>query len=160
MTTIAQVAAMAAIAVGTGAATLTVMNDDIADLVVPEGPWELGGALDGRVFYTTDRVKETEEVLKDELHFVDGRFQSAMCQVYCDFGWSEYRTWIEGDVIHFTTTTVCPDAPHTVVWYGTVTDDDISFEGTWTTRRWYWTRQLNVSGAGSVAPADGQAASG
>lgn len=160
MTPIAQAAVIGAIALGTGAATVTVMNDDIADLIVPEGPWKSVGALDGRVFRTTDRVEQTGDILKDELQFVDGRFQSSMCQVYCDFGWSDYQTWTEGDVIHFTTTTVCPDAPHTVVWYGTVTGDSISFEGTWTTRRWYWTRQLNVSGAGSVAPAEGQAVSG
>ena len=160
MTPIAQAAVVAALALGTGAATVTVMNDDLADLAVPEGPWAWGDALDGRVFYTTDRIEQTGEVLKDELQFVDGRFQSVMCQVYCDFGWSEYQTWIEGDVIHFTTTTICPDAPHTVVWYGTVTGDNITFEGTWTTRRWYWTRQLNVSGAGSVVPAEGQAISG
>ena len=160
MTPIAQAAAIAAIALGTGAATVTVMNDDIADLEVPAGPWDSGGLLDGRVFYTTDRIEETEEVLNDELHFVDGRFQSAMCQAYCDFGWSEYQTWEEGGTIHFTTTTVCPDAPHTIVWYGRVTGDEISFEGTWTTRRWYWTRQLNASGTGSTVPDDGLAGSG
>lgn len=160
MTPIAQAATLAAIALGTGAATVTVMNGDIADLAVPEGPWEPAGTLDGRVFHTNDRIEETGEELKDELRFVDGRFQSAMCQIYCDFGWSEYRTWEDGGVIRFTATSICPDAPHTVVWYGTVTGDDISFAGTWTTRRWYWTRQLNVSGAGSVVRTDGQEASG
>ena len=107
-----------------------------------------------------DTIRETGEVLQDELHFVDGRFQSAMCQKYCDFGWSEYRTWKEGDAIRFTTTTRCPDAPHTVVWYGTVTGDDVRFEGTWTTRRWYWTRQLNAAGAGSLTPQADAATSG
>ena len=29
-------------------------------------------------------------------------------------------------------------------------DGKISFEGTWTTRRWYWTRQLNVMGEGAA----------
>lgn len=160
MTPIAQAAAIAALALGTGAATVTVMNEDKPDLAVPEGPWEPGSALDGRVFYTVDTIAETGEVLTDELHFRDGRFQSAMCQEYCDFGWSEYQTWTEGDTIRFATTTTCPDAPHTVVWYGMVTGDEISFEGTWTTRRWYWTRQLNATGAGSTTPPDATAPSG
>lgn len=155
MTQIAQAAAVAVIALGTGAATVTVMKQDLPDITVPEGPWEPRGALDGRVFYTVDTIRETGEVVEDELHFVDGRFQSAMCQKYCDFGWSEYLTWLDGETIHFATTTRCPDAPHTVVWHGTVTGDNVRFEGTWTTARWYWTRRLNAVGKGtSVPPAD------
>ncbi len=160
MTPVSQAVAIAALVLGAGTATVTVMFDDIADLAVPEGPWVPGGALDGRAFHTTDTIQQTGEVLNDELHFVDGRFQSAMCQVYCDFGWSLYRTWTEGDAIHFTATTVCPDAPHTVVWYGTVTGDGIDFRGTWTTRRWYWTRQIDVSGEGAAVPPGGPAVSG
>lgn len=142
----------AVVALGTGAATMSAIRDDVPDYAVPEGPWQRGTTLDGMVFHTVDTIRETGEVVRDELHFVDGRFQSAMCEDYCEFGWTGYSTWTEGDVVHFTTTTECPDAPHTVVWYGTVTGDEIRFEGTWTTRRWYWTRQLNVSGAGSTTP--------
>lgn len=139
-------------ALGTGAVAVTVMRADPPAPVVPDSPWQADGALDGRVFHTVDTIVETGEVLRDALHFADGRFQSAMCQKYCDFGWSEYRTWADGAVIHFTATTACPDAPHTVVWHGQVTGDDIRFEGTWTTRRWYWTRQINVVGEGSTTP--------
>jgi len=160
MTHILQAAGIAVVALGTGAATVTVMKEDLPDLAVPEAPWEASGALDGRTFYTVDTVLETGDVLEDELVFRDGRFQSVMCQVYCDFGWSEYRTWEEGGAIHFTATTRCPDAPHTVVWHGTVTGDGISFAGTWTTRRWYWTRQLNVTGAGSTTPPGDAGAAG
>jgi len=154
MTSILQ-ASSVVLVLGTGAATVVLMKDDLPDIVVPEGPWELSNALDGQVFYTTDKIKETGEVVQDELHFTDGKFQSSMCQTYCDFGWSEYRTWSEGNVIHFTTSTACPDAPHTVVWYGKVTGDVVRFEGTWTTRRWYWTRQINAIGEGSVSPPEG-----
>ncbi len=150
MTPIVQAAAVAAITLGTGATAVTVLNEDIPDLAVPEMAWSEGTELDGKVFYTADRLLETGEALEDELHFVDGTFQSAMCQVYCDFGWSDYQTYVDGETIHFTTTTVCPDAPHTIVWYGTVTGDEVTFKGTWTTRRWYWTRQLNAIGEGSV----------
>ncbi|RSK33651.1 hypothetical protein EJA01_09195 [Rhodovulum iodosum] len=160
MTPVVQACAVAAIAFGTGAATLSAMKDDLADLAVPSVTWEPGAALDGRVFYTEDTIEETGEVMHDELRFVNGRFQSSRCQLYCDFGWSDYKTWAEGDVIHFTTTTYCPDAPHTVVWYGKVTGDQMRFDGTWTTRRWYWTRQLNVAGQGSVTPHDSVASSG
>ena len=143
MTSIMQAGAVAVVAVGTGAATVTLIKDDVPDYAVPEVPWEPGSVLDGRVFYTVDTILETGEVMRDELHFVDGRFQSAMCQAYCDFGWSEYQTWTEGEVIHFTTTTKCPDAPHDVVWYGKVTGDHVRFEGTWTTRRLPASRAVN-----------------
>ncbi len=128
------------------------MKGDPPGLVLLEGEWEPGGQLDGRVFHTVDTILETGEVLRDRLHFEDGRFQSAMCQKYCDFGRSEYMTRTEGDVTHFTTITRCPDAPHTVVWKGTVTGDEVRFEGTWTTRRWYWTHHINVVGEGSLTP--------
>jgi hypothetical protein len=81
-----------------------------------------------------------------------------MCQEYCDFGWSEYRTKEIDGTLHFTATTRCPDAPHTVVWYGTVTGEDVRFEATWTTRRWYWTYQIEATGAGSTTPAPEAAA--
>lgn len=160
MTSIFQAGAVAVVTLGAGAATVSVMKDDPPGIVVPDGPWEIGTVLDERVFYTVDTIQETGEVVQDELHFADGKFQSSMCQTYCDFGWSDYRTWTEGEVTHFSTTTRCPDAPHTVVWYGTVTGDDVRFKGKWTTRRWYWTRQLNVVGEGSVTSPEGKALAG
>ena len=160
MAQILQVAAIAVVTLGTGAATLTAMNGDVPDYSVPDGDWSRGSALDGRVFYTVDTIVETGEILTDELVFRDGTFQSVMCQAYCDFGWSDYQTKREGDVIHFTARTECPDAPHTVVFYGTVVGDEIRFEGTWTTRRWYWTHQINVTGLGSPTPPAGDGVSG
>ncbi|MEP3332805.1 hypothetical protein [Sedimentitalea sp.] len=155
MTSIVQLFAVGAVVIGAAAGAVGVMNKDIADFAVPEGPWQRGSALDGQVFSTIDRIVGSDESLRDQLHFVDGRFQSTMCQEYCDFGWSEYRTkQIEGS-LHFTVTTRCPDAPHTVVWYGTVDGAAIRFDGTWTTRRWYWTHQIQFSGQGSTeAPVD------
>ncbi|WP_050930367.1 hypothetical protein [Aestuariivita boseongensis] len=155
MTQILHAAAIAVFTLGAGAATVKLVQEEPAPFVIPAGNWAPGAELDGRVFHTRDRIIETDEVLDDILHFRDGRFQSAMCQEYCDFGWSEYRTWVEGDVVHFTTTTRCPDAPHSVVWYGRVTGDEIEFDARWTTRRWYWTRHLNAEGAGSGAPVAG-----
>ena len=150
MPTLPQAAALV-LAMGAGAVAFDTMSTDIPDLDVPDGPWQAGGALDGRVFHTTDTIRETGEVLQDALHFEDGRFQSAKCQLYCDFGWTRYETWQEGGVIRFTVTTTCPDAPHRVVWLGTVEGDALRFEATWTTRRWYWTRQINATGAGAGA---------
>lgn len=139
---------------GTGAATLAVLNEDMPDFAVPEGAWEDGSVLDGTVFYTNDTVIETGEELIDEMHFRDGTFQSAMCQVYCDFGWSDYQTKEVDGVLHFTATTKCPDAPHTVVFYGKIEGEQVTVQGTWTTRRWYWTRQINVIGQGSTTPTE------
>ncbi|MDU8942866.1 hypothetical protein [Ovoidimarina sediminis] len=160
MTPILQAAAAAVLALGSGAAAMSVMNRDVPDLAVPAMGWAPGDALDGQSFLTLSTVRESGETLENTLHFADGRFQSEMCQRYCDFGWSEYRTATEGKVVHFTATTRCPDAPHTVVWYGTVRGDRMEVLGTWTTRRWYWTRQINVTGTGDPVPIATPAAEG
>lgn len=152
MSQILQVAVIAIATLGTGAATLTVMKPDLPDMAIPEGDWSAGSALDGKTFYTTDTILETGEILKDELVFRDGTFQSVMCQAYCDFGWSDYQTKTIGETIHFTARTICPDAPHTVVFYGTVKGEDVQFEASWTTRRWYWTHQITAVGEGSTTP--------
>lgn len=153
MIPILQTAAVAVVALGTGASAVTVMNRDVPDLAIPAVAWEPGSNLDGRAFSVTGKVVESGEDLDETvLSFLDGGFQSSQCQKYCDFGWSDYQTWREGDVTHFTATTLCPDAPHTVVWHGTVSGDEMQVAGTWTTRRWYWTRQITVDGTG--VPAD------
>lgn len=152
MTQILQVVAIAAATLGTGAATLTVMNEDIPDLEVPAGDWAATGALDGMTFRITATDLESGAELENAIHFNEGAFQSADCQNYCDFGWSEYRTKEVDGVIHFTATTLCPDAPHTVVWYGTVKGEDVVTDLTWTTRRWYWTNQIRARATGSAIP--------
>ena len=152
MTQLFQIAAITLATFGTGAATLSVMNDDIPDLVIPVGDWATTGALDGLTFQVSGTDLSSGAEQTDKLHFRDGTFQSADCEEYCNFGWSDYQTKSIDGVIHFTATALCPDAPHTVVWYGTVTGDDVTVEVTWTTRRWYWTNQIHVRGTGAVAP--------
>ncbi|SHH21140.1 hypothetical protein [Marivita hallyeonensis] len=155
MPQILQVAAIALATLGTGAATLTVMNEDIPDFQVPEGAWTASGALDGRSFDILGTDPNSGAVLEDLIVFRDGKFQSVDCQNYCDFGWSDYQTKEIDGVIHFTARTICPDAPHTVVWYGRVDGDDVVVDGTWTTRRWYWTNQIEITAVGnSVTPVD------
>ena len=154
MRQIIQVAAIAVATLGTGAATMTVMNEDIPDLQVPEGAWESSGALDGKAFTVLGTDVESGAVLEDELIFREGTFQSTDCQEYCDFGWSDYQTKDVDGVIHFTATTLCPDAPHTVVWYGQVEGDTITLDVTWTTRRWYWTNQMMIQGSGTATNFD------
>ncbi len=149
MTSILQVAAIALATLGTGAATMTVMNEDIPDLVVPEGDWTAGHELDGKRFSIKGTNLASGAVLEDDIVFREGTFQSTDCQEYCDFGWSDYQTKVIDDVIHFTVRAICPDAPHTVVWYGTVSGDTVEVKVTWTTRRWYWTNQIPVSASGS-----------
>lgn len=149
MTSILQVAAIALATLGTGAATMTVMNEDIPDLAVPKGAWTEGHELDGRIFNIRGTNLASGAVLEDDVIFRDGTFQSTDCQEYCDFGWSDYQTKVIDDVIHFTVRAICPDAPHTVVWYGTVSGDTVEVEVTWTTRRWYWTNQIPISASGS-----------
>jgi hypothetical protein len=154
MTQLLQVAAIALATAGTGAATLTVMNEDIPDLAVPDGPWVTDGALDDRAFRITGVDLDSGAALEDEVLFRDGTFQSVDCQEYCDFGWSDYKTKEIGGVTYFTATTLCPDAPHTVVWYGAVEGDEITLELTWTTRRWYWTNQIAIEASGTATEFD------
>jgi len=152
--------ALLAVVIATGAATVALIKVDIPDLAIPDVDWERGSVLDGQVFYTTDRVLQTEDVILDEFHFRDGTFQSLMCQIYCDFGWSDYMTWQDGETTHFYAVTRCPDAPHTVVFLGKIVDGTLTFEGTWTTRRWYWTHQINVVGEGTTTPTAAHMAEG
>jgi hypothetical protein len=149
MPQILQVAAVAIATLGTGAATMSVMNRDIPDLAVPEGDWANGSALDGRAFEILGTDLASGAVLEDKIIFRDGAFQSVDCQEYCDFGWSAYETKVVDGVVHFTARTICPDAPHTVVWYGTVTGDTVEMDVTWTTRRWYWTNQIAIRASGT-----------
>lgn len=165
MRAVRQAVLVAVVTLGGGAATVAAMNRDVPDFAVPAAPWAAGEALDGRSFRVTGKIAETGEVLPETvLSFADGRFQSSRCQIYCEFGWQEYRTWSEGEVVHFTATTRCPDAPHTVVWHGAVTGEAaMRVEGSWTTRRWYWTQQVNLLGEGvpvAAAAAPTPAASG
>jgi hypothetical protein len=148
MTSILQVAAIALATLGTGAATMSVMNEDIPDLAVPEGAWTAGHELDGKRFNVKGKDLASGAELEDDIIFREGTFQSLDCQKYCDFGWSDYQTKMIDGVIHFTARAICPDAPHTVVWYGTMTGDTVELQATWTTRRWYWTNQIPISASG------------
>lgn len=152
MPQILHIAAIALATLGTGAATLSVMNEDIPDFEVPEGDWAATGALDDKVFQIYGEDPSSGAVLEDEIAFRDGTFLSVDCEEYCNFGWSDYQTKTIDDVIHFTATAICPDAPHTVVWYGTVVGDDVFIDVTWTTRRWYWTNQIAIEAKGSFVP--------
>lgn len=150
MNSILQTTAISIAALGGGAVAVTALNRDIPDFAVPVGPWQDGTALDGRAFHVTGTVRETgADMPETVLSFVDGQFESSRCQLSCNFGWNGYQTFTEGERIHFTTTTRCPDAPFTVVWYGTVVGDEARIAGTWTTRRWYWTQQINITAKGS-----------
>ena len=150
MPQILQIAAIAAATLGTGAATLTVMNEDIPDLAVPAGDWTASSALDGISYSISGRDLASGTVLEDVIVFKNGTFQSTNCEEYCDFGWSDYQTKEVDGVIHFTATAICPYAPHTVVWHGTITSDEIVFDVSWTTRRWYWTHQIRAQGSGQA----------
>ncbi len=152
MPQILQIAAIVVATFGAGAATLTVMNEDIPDLAVPEGDWTSSGALDGMAFAISGMDLASGAELEDELLFRNGTFQSVDCEEYCNFGWSDYKTKDIDGVIHFTATAICPDAPHTVVWYGQLTGDEMAIDVTWTTRRWYWTNQIQIEGVGLALP--------
>jgi len=152
MAHVTQAVMVVALALGTGATTVAVVNEDIPDMAVPDMAWEQSGALDGRSFDILAQVGDNETLETDRLVFSEQGFMSLDCQLYCDFGYSDYQTMQEGDVVHFTATTRCPTAPHTVVWVGTVTGDEIDVKASWTTRRWYWTHQIMAIGSGAQIP--------
>lgn len=153
MTPVLQAAALTAFALGTGATAVSVMNRDIPDLSIPQAAWSPGHELDGKSFHIDATLDNGAEGETDTLVFADGGFKSLDCEEYCAFGFSDYRTWVEGEVIHFTTVARCPTAPHTVVWHGQVVGDEITVEMSWTTRRWYWTHQIIGTGTGPLLPA-------
>jgi hypothetical protein len=153
MIPVVQAAAIAILTLGTGAATVSVMNSDIPDMAVPEAAWSAGHELDGRVFHIEAQLDNGQTDV-DELRFADGGFISMGCEEYCAFGHSEYRTWVDEEgTIHFSTRAVCPTAPHTTVWHGRVVGDAITVELSWTTRRWYWTHQIIGQGSGHAMEA-------
>jgi hypothetical protein len=154
MSQLIQIAVIAFATLGTGAATMTVLNEDVPDLAVPDGAWQPGAALDGRSFEIVGRDLDSGEVLDDVLVFRDGGFQSVNCEEYCAFGFSDYETKADGDAVHFKARAICPDAPHTVMWHGVVTGDMVELRGTWTTRRWYWTHQIRFEADGAAVPGD------
>jgi len=147
MTPMVQAASLAVLTLGTGATAVSVLNEDMPDMAVPNMAWVETGALDGKAFAISATLDNGEHQT-DELRFRDGGFLSVDCELYCNFGFSDYQTASVGDVIHFTATARCPTAPHTVVWYGRVEGDEIDVEMSWTTRRWYWTHQILGSGGG------------
>jgi hypothetical protein len=160
MPQIFQIAAIALVTFGTGATTLTVMKKDIPDLAVPEGNWAETGLLDGKTFRISGTDLSSGAVLQDDIIFRDGTFQSTDCEQYCNFGWSDYQTKDVDGVIHFTAKAICPDAPHTVVWYGTVSGDNVAVDVTWTTRRWYWSNQIAVEAQGIMVQSSSETVSG
>lgn len=160
MTQVMQIAALALATLGTGAATMSVLNEDIPDLEVPQGAWAVGHELDGLTFQIEAYHAKSGAMLEDDIVFRDGKFQSVDCQNYCDFGWNDYQTMVVNDVVHFTVRMICPEAPHTVVWYGRVAGDRVSLDVSWTTRRWYWTNQIQGSGEGHLVPDDPAGISG
>lgn len=160
MTPITQAAAIACITLGTGAAAVSVMNEDIPDMTVPEHAWTQGNELNDAAFFIQAVLDNGAEGETDTLVFKDGAFMSMDCQKYCDFGFSDYHTWVAGDVIHFTTVATCPTAPHRVVWYGNVADGEMTVQMSWTTRRWYWTHQITGVARGARLPADASSVPG
>ncbi len=152
MPQILQVAALAIVTAGTGAATVSVLNQDIPDLAIPAGDWQPGSALDGMAFAVSGFDAKSGAEMTDQVLFRDGTFLSVDCENYCNFGWSDYETKVVDGVTHITTTALCPDAPHTVVWHATLDGDTIDIDVTWTTRRWYWTNQIVIQGTGVAVP--------
>lgn len=151
MTTPQQAKLLAITVLVAGSGAFAVMSRDVPGLALPAGPWQPGSALDRRVFETV-LISAQSGAEESTLAFRDGRFQSARRQLCCDFGWIARQTWTAGETIRFAVTARCPDAPLTVVRYGSIIGDVLQFEGTGTTRRWCWEQQIIVTGAGAAVP--------
>ena len=55
----------------------------------------------------------------------------------------------DGDVITFSASMTCKDAPQTVHWQGTIKGDEISGTAHWIVNRFYWTVQRHATYAGA-----------
>jgi hypothetical protein len=91
------------------------------------------GVLDGKVFIgaTGDKGKDAND--EDELKFEDGKFYSVGCERW-EFGWGEYTTTMEGDLVHFKAVTKSPKNEQ-MEWVGTVKGNEINGTYTWTKKK-------------------------
>ncbi len=93
--------------------------------------------LDGKDFIgpTGEKGKKTHH--EDVLVFKDGLFTSSMCFEY-GFTGGPYTAWAEGDLIHFEAETHSPTHGK-MNWKGTMDDDTMVVDYSWTKKRWLWT---------------------
>lgn len=95
---------------------------------------------------------------KDIVVFQDGMFVSKECERRCGYTDGPYWVRSDGDGVQFKAETPCLKADATIVWTGTVKDDEIEGTFTWTSERWYWTVEKEFSFKGTLMEPDVSAA--
>ena len=106
------------------------------------------GLLDGKVFVGQSMEKHKRAVLKGELRFMNGQFQSI---VYNQKGFSEgvYTARSEGDKIYFETKTVNPKQGK-IMWRGIVHGDSIDVNYHWSKKGWFSNTEKDYSFNGTL----------
>lgn len=109
------------------------------------------GILDGLVFSGELGLLGKPADVKDKLVFADGMFVSTECEKRCNYPARPYFVRQRGEKIEFVSETQCPTKDAKIVWRGTVDNETISGEATWTVNRWYWTVEKKFWFEGTLA---------
>ncbi len=104
------------------------------DAAVADG----SGTLDGLIFSGELGPLGRPADVKDKLVFADGMFVSKECEKRCNYPARPYFVRQRGEKVEFISETQCPTKDAKIVWRGTVENESISGEATWTVNRWYW----------------------
>ncbi len=122
-----------------GLATLFAFGSQGNANATVESP-EIGqGALDGLTFTGMIGPDGAQEDVVDTFVFEQGNFKSLECELRCDYPARPYHVRMQDGVTSFSSETKCPYKDATIVWRGTIEDDQLIGVAEWTMRRWYWT---------------------
>jgi hypothetical protein len=107
------------------------------------------GVLDGKKFvgFTGEKGKKGHH--EDVMSFSDGKFTSSACVKY-GFASGPYIATVEGNSIQFQAETISPTHGK-MVWQGTVKNDTLEVNYSWTKERWLWTTFREYWFKGSLA---------
>jgi hypothetical protein len=156
-------AGLAVLLVGGAAAAILQMPSDAdhaaatpRDVIMAMSDPAGTGPLDGLRFDTEMGLQGKPADVVDYLQFQDGLFMSRECEDRCNYPPSAYLARsVEGGT-EFIVEAYCPTKSTTMIWRGSVRDDDVSGTVTWTSQRWYWntTQVLEFKGQMSDQPAE------
>ena len=111
------------------------------------------GPLDGMIFSGQLGAMGKPADVNDNFVFANGLFVSKQCEQRCNYPARPYFVRRTGDKVSFISETHCPTKDAKIVWRGTVDDETIKGEFTWTVERWYWTIEKTFWFEGSLVQA-------
>lgn len=113
------------------------------------------GLLDGMTFASELGPADKPANVEDLLVFENGMFVSKECERRCGYAPAPYFVRSVGAKTEFISETKCLGNDATIVWRGTVDEENGTIKGmfTWTSERWYWTIEKEFWFEGTLAEA-------